>query len=186
MELLDPGASKAFAVADHQIAHIYVNDKTKLLEVKKIIEKTEGVELVLDDEGKKKYGIDNSRAGDLVAIADKDSWFTYYYWYDDAKAADFARTVEIHKKPGYDPVELFFDPKIKLLYPRLIGKLIKKKAGFLTMMDVIPLDATLVKGSHGRINDDENDCPLLITKEIVAANRIDSTVVYNVILSHVE
>lgn len=186
LELLDPGASKAFAVADHQVAHIYVNDKDKLSEVKQIVEKTEGVELVLDEDGKRKYGIDNSRAGDLIAIADKDSWFTYYYWNDDTKAPDFARIVEIHKKPGYDPVELFFDPNIKLLYPRLIGKLVKKKIGFRTLMDVIPLDATLVKGSHGRINADENDCPVLITKEIVASKRIESTDVYNVILSHVE
>lgn len=187
LELLDPGASKAFAVADHQIAHIYVNDKQKISEVRSIIENTEGVEMVLGEEEKKMWRISNSRSGDLIAVANKESWFTYYYWMDDRKAPDFARTVEIHKKPGYDPVELFFNPEIKMLYPCLVYKLIKKKLGFRTLMDVIPLDASLVKGSHGRLSEDEREQPVLITKNTTIEDslNIDSTDVFDIIVSHV-
>ena len=164
LELLDAGESQAFAVSDHQVAHVYINDQSKKGMVKKILEETPGVELVLDDEGKKKHHINHQRAGDFVVVAAENHWFTYYYWLDDNKAPDFARTVDIHKKPGYDPVEMFFDPKKKLLFPRLAIKLLKKKLGFRTLMDVIPLDATLVKGSHGRINISEQDKPVLICK----------------------
>src|SRR5690606_35737244 len=110
LETLDAGTSKAFAVADHQVAHIHVNDLSILPQVKKLLENTPGVELVLDEPGKKKHQIDHERAGDLVVMADKDSWFTYYFWLDDAKAPDYARCVDIHKKPGYDPVELVLNP----------------------------------------------------------------------------
>jgi predicted AlkP superfamily pyrophosphatase or phosphodiesterase len=186
MELLDPGASKAFAVADHQIAHIYVNDKNKIEQVRRIIEETKGVEYVLGENEKGIQRINHKRSGDLIAIADKKSWFSYYYWMDDKKAPDFARTVEIHKKPGYDPAELFFDPTIKFLYPKLIVKLLKKKMGFRTLMDVIPLDASLIKGSHGRINENELDCPIVISEETMSSKILESTEVFNLILSQVE
>jgi predicted AlkP superfamily pyrophosphatase or phosphodiesterase len=188
LELLDPGASKAFAVADHQIAHIYIQDKSILDKVKSIIEKTKGVESVLGHEEKKNLKISNSRSGDLIAVAEKESWFSYYYWLEDKKAPDFARTVEIHKKPGYDPVELFFDPNIKMLYPKLMYKLLMKKIGFRTLMDVISLDASLVKGSHGRVNEDENECPVFISndKNTIGNTRIESTEVFKKIISQVE
>lgn len=188
MELLDAGASKAFAVADHQAAHIYVKDKSTIPQIRKIVEQTEGVEYVLGEEEKKAGKISNPRSGDLIAVAEKDSWFSYYYWMDDLKAPDFARTVDIHKKPGYDPAELFFDPEIKLLYPRLLLKLMKKKLGFRTLMNVIPLDASLVKGSHGRASGDENDCPVIISKSgnFDGLSKLDSTDVFFVILSHLE
>ncbi|UBM58504.1 alkaline phosphatase family protein [Marinilongibacter aquaticus] len=150
LELLDGGQSKAFAVSDHQIAHVYVQDKAVLPQVKERLAALPGVELVLDDEGKEKYNIAHERAGDLVLLADKDSWFTYYYWLDDAKAPDFARTVDIHKKPGYDPAEMFFDPEKSVVMLRAALKLLGKKLGFRTTMDLIGLDATLIKGSHGR------------------------------------
>ncbi len=113
LELLDPGASAAFAVADHQVAHVYVNDPARLGAVRALLEQTPGVERVLDEAGKVAAGIDHERAGDLIAIAAPDAWFTYYYWLDDRRAPDFARTVDIHRKPGYDPVELFLDPAIR-------------------------------------------------------------------------
>ena len=112
-ELLDAGASPAFAVADHQVAHVYVNDASRLGAIRSLIESTPGVERVLDGAGKREFGIDHPRSGDLIAIAQPDAWFTYYYWQDDERAPDFARTVEIHRKPGYDPVELFLDPTIR-------------------------------------------------------------------------
>ena len=149
-ELLDAGASVAFAVADHQVAHIYVNDPSRLAAVRTIVESMPGVERVLDARGKDEWHIGHPRSGELVAIASPDAWFTYYYWLDDARAADFARTVEIHRKPGYDPVELFLDPAITLPALTVGWKLARRKLGFRTLLDVIPLDATLVKGSHGR------------------------------------
>lgn len=158
LELLDAGASKAFVVADHQVAHIYINDPAVKEQVKTILENTPGIALILDEEGKKKYGIDHSRAGDFVAVAKPESWFTYYFWLDDAVAPDYARCVDIHKKPGYDPVEMFMSSK-----PRAAYKLLRKKAGFRYVMDVIPLDATLIGGSHGSVDTPQEFHPVLIT-----------------------
>ncbi len=162
-ELLDAGASKAFAVADHQIAHVYLNDKNLLSEVRNLLEQTPGVGQVLGASEKKTHGLDHPRAGDLVAIADKDSWFSYYFWLDDEKAPDYARMVDIHKKPGYDPVEMFVDPKIRFPMLKVGTKLVKKKLGFRMLMDLIPLDANLIKGSHGRIPENQEDWPVFIT-----------------------
>jgi predicted AlkP superfamily pyrophosphatase or phosphodiesterase len=147
LELLDAGASKAFVVADHQIAHVYINDASVTEKVKGLLKGVKGIELILDREEQKKYHINHERAGDLVVVADEKSWFTYYFWLDDAVAPDYARCVDIHKKPGYDPVEMFMTSKGRAAY-----KLLRKLAGFRYVMDVIPLDATLIKGSHGRTN----------------------------------
>jgi predicted AlkP superfamily pyrophosphatase or phosphodiesterase len=161
-ELLDCGASKVFALADHQVAHIYVNDPTLLQEVQSLLESTAGISSVLDNVLKRVEGLDNHRSGDLIAVADARSWFTYYYWQDDHRAPDFARCVDIHRKPGYDPVELFLDPAISMPRLKIASKLAKKKLGMRMLMDVIPLDATLVKGSHGRIPEDQADWPVLV------------------------
>jgi predicted AlkP superfamily pyrophosphatase or phosphodiesterase len=188
LELLDAGASQAFAVADHQICHIYINDKSKLHKIKQLLSGVGGIELLLDEEGKKKYHLDHARSGDLVAIADKESWFTYYYWLDDARAPDFARLVDIHKKIGYDPVEMFTNPNIKVL-PAVVGwKLLKKKMGFRTLMDLIPLDATLIRGSHGRTPENNQDKPLIISplKDNLSTELILSTQVFEVILQNLE
>lgn len=186
LETLDAGTSKAFAVADHQVAHIHVNDLSILPQVKKLLENTPGVELVLDTEGKKKHQIDHERAGDLVVMADKDSWFTYYFWLDDAKAPDYARCVDIHKKPGYDPVELVLNPAIKIPMLTVGSKVLKKKLGFRYLMDVIPLDATLVKGAHGRLSEDDLDKPLLVANEkLMNQKSLKPTEVFDVILKAV-
>jgi predicted AlkP superfamily pyrophosphatase or phosphodiesterase len=182
-ETLDAGTSAVFAVADHQVAHIHVNDKSKLAEVKTLLEKTPGVEKVLDEAGKKSYHIDHERSGDLVVIADADSWFTYYFWLDDAKAPDYARCVDIHRKPGYDPVELILDPKIKIPLLTVGAKVLKKKLGFRYLMDVIPLDATLVKGAHGRIPESDLDKPLFVSGSAInSADNIQPTEVFDLIL----
>jgi predicted AlkP superfamily pyrophosphatase or phosphodiesterase len=162
LELLDCGASKVFAIADHQIAHIYVNDASLLPAVRAAVEGVAGVARVLDAEGKRAAGLDHPRAGDLVAFSAEDSWFTYYYWEDDRKAPDFARCVDIHRKYGYDPVELFVNPALSLPKLRIVGKLLRKKLGFRMLMDVIPLDAGLVKGSHGTCPADSSEWPVLI------------------------
>lgn len=186
-ELLDPGASDAFAVADHQIAHVYVRDRSRLASVKTLLEALPGVERVLDAESKPAFGLDHPRTGELIALSDADSWFTYYHWVDDDRAPDYARTVEIHRKPGYDPVELFLDPAIG--NPKLaVGwRLAKRKLGFRTLMDVIPLDAGLVKGSHGRITDDPADGPIFISSDaaLMPAGDIAATEVKGLILAHI-
>lgn len=186
LETLDAGGSRAFATADHQLAHVYVRNPDNIPAVKKLLEQTPGIELVLNNEGKKQYHLDHMRAGDLVAVADKKSWFTYYFWLDDAKAPDYARCVDIHRKPGYDPVETFADPSIPLLPLKVAGKLLKKKLGFRYLMDVIPLDATLVKGSHGRINENKLDRPLFVTqdKSLLSSDVLEPTEVFDLILKH--
>lgn len=180
-ELLDAGISKAFAIADHQIAHIYINDPSEKARVKSILENTKGIALVLDEEGKKEHHLYHERSGDLVVMADADSWFTYYYWLDDAKAPDYARLVDIHRKPGYDPVEMFMNPANPFIKLRAAYKLARKLLGFRYLMDVIPLDATLVKGSHGATNISKEYYPILISDQKIGDGEINATDVYDVI-----
>lgn len=161
-ETLELGSSKVFAIADHQVAHIYVNDPSLLNEVRALLEATPGVQQVLGKSEKYYAGLEHERSGDLIAIADSQSWFTYYYWLKDSLAPDFASCVDIHRKCGYDPVELFLDPKLKLPKLKIGLKLAKKMLGMRMLMDVIPLDADLVKGSHGRVPEDRQDWPVLI------------------------
>ncbi len=181
LELLDAGASRAFAVADHQIAHVYCNDSLLIPKVKALLESQEGVEKVLITKNIKE--LSHERAGELLVIAEPDAWFTYYYWLDDRRAPDFARTVDIHRKPGYDPVEMFMDPEKRLIFLRVLGKLMKKKIGFRTLMDFIPLDANLVKGSHGRVPEDPNDFPIFIsgTPGLVDKKNIEAADVYHLL-----
>jgi predicted AlkP superfamily pyrophosphatase or phosphodiesterase len=186
-ELLDAGASRVFAMADHQIAHVYVRDPADIPAVASLLRSIPGVERVLDDAGKREMGLDHPRSGELVAIADARSWFTYYYFLDEARAPDFARTVDIHRKPGYDPVELFVDPTIPLPKLKIASKLLRKAIGMRYLMDVISLDATLVKGSHGRPTDKPEDGPLFITSapDLVGAGPIAATDVKALLLDHV-
>ncbi|WP_297694154.1 alkaline phosphatase family protein [uncultured Eudoraea sp.] len=183
LELLDAGASKAFAVADHQIAHVYLNDPATKKRVKKLLEGIDGIERVLSTSELEATNLNHDRCGDLVLIAEKNSWFTYYFWMDDAKAPDYARMVDIHKKPGYDPVEMFTDPDDKFVMPKVILKLLKKKLGFRTVMNIIPLKADLVKGSHGRLPEDMTDYPIFITNNRSSLNRelYKSTEVYGLL-----
>ena len=183
LELLDAGASKAFGVADHQIAHIYLNDPTIESKVKELLKGIEGIDRVLSHNELQEAHLNHGRCGDLLLIADKDSWFTYYFWMDDSKAPDYANMVDIHKKPGYDPVEMFTDPDDKFVMLKVILKLIKKKLGFRTVMNIIPLKANLVKGSHGRIPEDQSDYPVFITnnKGSLKQELFKSTEVYQLI-----
>jgi predicted AlkP superfamily pyrophosphatase or phosphodiesterase len=186
-EYLDPGQSKAFAVSDHQIAHIYIKNRADIPAVKRILEKVPGIEMVLDEEGKRAYGLDHERSGELVLISEHDSWFTYYFWEDDEKAPDYARTVNIHAKPGYDPCELFLDPAISFPQLNIVWTLLKKILGFRYLMEVIPLDAGLVKGSHGRVTDRDDEGPIFMTTEpkLLNAQTIRSINVADRILDHV-
>ncbi|WUH90943.1 alkaline phosphatase family protein [Streptomyces sp. NBC_00433] len=165
MEYLDPWTSRAFAVADHQIAHVYVPDPADLPLVRKLCAELPGVAEVLGGPEKAAFGLDHPRAGDLVLVAEPDAWFTYYYWLDDARAPDFARLVEIHRKPGYDPAELFFDPAAPGAAKRRAGvALARKKLGLRYLMTAIGLDAgaAAVRGTHGRLPLDPQDGPVLL------------------------
>lgn len=166
LELLDAGASRAFATADHQVAHVYVKNKSEIGDWKKQIEKLQGVKLVLDKEEQKAYGINHKRSGDLLLVAEDEAWFTYYFWKDDSKAPDYARMVDIHKKPGYDPVEMFMNPKNPFIKLKAGFILLKKILGFRYTMNVIPLDAKLIKGSHGSPFVSEEYYPILIGKNL--------------------
>jgi predicted AlkP superfamily pyrophosphatase or phosphodiesterase len=153
-EMLMPGDSAAFAVADHQLAHIYVRDPSRIAEVRQLLQQVPGVDQVFEPHD---LELDHPRSGQLITLAKADSWFTYYYWQDDELAPDFARTVDIHRKPGYDPCELFMTSKF-----RAMSRVAQKKLGFRYKMDVIPLDPTLVRGSHGIHPAAAEDGPLVI------------------------
>lgn len=161
-ELLDPIASSAYAVADHQIAHIYISRPELVAPVRRLLSTIPGVENIWAGAERGELGLDHPRSGELVVMADRHAWFTYYYWQDDARAPDFARTVEIHRKPGYDPAELFVDAGIRFPKLAVAWRLGKRLLGFRSLMNVIGLDASLVKGSHGRPVDDAQDGPLLL------------------------
>jgi predicted AlkP superfamily pyrophosphatase or phosphodiesterase len=139
-EMLDTNESKAFAVADHQLAHLYLKGAPEKA-IRSELEGLDGVDRIVEPG---ELELDHSRSGDLIVLAKPDAWFAYPYWLDDARAPDFARTVDIHRKPGYDPCELFLTSPAKAAF-----RLLQKKLGFRYRMDVIPLDASLVKGSHG-------------------------------------
>ena len=179
LELMDAGASSAFAVADHQVAHIYIKDKYLLPVIKALFENAAGIAAVLDKAGQAAHHIHHERSGDLVLIAASDSWFSYYFWNDDQRAPDYARCVDIHKKPGYDPVEMFMTSKLLAAY-----KLLKKKLGFRYVMNVIPLNASLVKGSHGSpfVTDDYK--PLLITESDSLKQQLSATDIHDIIWQH--
>ncbi len=187
-EILDPGASPAFAVADHQLAHVYVRPDTPTAAVQELIAGLDGVDTVLDQEGKRAWGLDHPRSGELVAVSKPDRWFSYYYWLDDDRAPDFARTVDIHRKPGYDPVELFIDPAIRWPMLAVGWRLGKRRLGLRTLLDVISLrDTRLVKGSHGRPTDDPEAGPLVIGSEpdLMLDGPIAATGFKDLVLDHI-
>ncbi len=184
-EMIDLGASRAFAIADHQVAHVYVNDAEIKDEVESLMKSTDGVEEVLSGGRLEDTGMNHWRSGDLVAVADAESWFTYYYWMDDRVAPDYARCVDIHRKPGYDPVELFIDPAIRFPRLKLAKRLAAKKLGMRTLMDFIPLDAGLVRGSHGREPENKKDWPILAGafKNLPENGELPATEVFGHLLS---
>lgn len=152
-EMLLPGDSRAFAVVDHQVAHVYLSDLGLRLRVQRLLEAEAGIAAVVLPE---ELSLGHDRSGDLIVLSEPDAWFSYYYWLEDRYAPDFARTVDIHRKPGYDPCELFMTSRARAMF-----RLMQKKLGFRMKMDVIPLDAGLVGGSHGLVNAPEHN-PLVI------------------------
>ncbi len=187
-ELLDAGASRAFAVADHQVAHVYVRDPEDVARTRKLLEKLDGVAEVLDEAGKQAVGLDHPRSGELVAVASPEAWFTYYYWLDDARAPDFAPTVDVHRKPGYDPAELFLASEDAGTKLRIAWRLAQKTLGFRYLMDVIPTHGSWVRGSHGRLPDDPQHGPVLLSSvHSLAPSKPPAVIdVFDLILTHLD
>ncbi len=187
-ELLDPGISQAFAVADHQVAHVYINDPAVLPLVERELKNTPGIAHVYAGDARRIIDLDHSRSGELIAVAEPDAWFTYYYWLDESRRPDFADTVDIHRKPGYDPVELFLNPEIKFPKAKIAWTLAKRKLGFHPPMNVISTDATLVKGSHGIAPASPDRGALFITSHPNALDsaRLSPLAVRDVILNHLK
>ncbi len=175
-QLLDAGASRAFAVADHQCAHVYVRDPEDVAGVRALLAGTDGVARVLDAGAQRELGIDHERSGELVCIAAPGCWFAYHYWLDEARRPDFATTVDIHRKPGYDPTELFVDPTLRFPKLRVARRLAQKLCGFRYLMDVIGTDPSLVRGSHGRLFDDPEAGPVFVcSRRDGAVDRVAAT-----------
>ncbi|MGO1235906.1 MAG: alkaline phosphatase family protein [Microbacterium gubbeenense] len=185
LEQLDPWTSRAFAVSDHQVAHVYVNDPADLARTADVLRELPGVDLVLDREHQAAYGIDHERAGELVVVAEPGAWFTYYFWLDDDRAPEYARAVDIHKKPGYDPAELFMNPADPLAKAKAGMNLVKKKLGLRYAMSTVPLDGSYVRGTHGRLPDSLHDTPLLICSDPSligdGVDSIDATAVHELL-----
>jgi predicted AlkP superfamily pyrophosphatase or phosphodiesterase len=161
-EQLDTFASRAFAVCDHQIAHIYVRDPDFIARPLEILSRLPGVGKVFAGAKRAEIGLDHPRSGEVILLSDPDAWFAYPFWLDDAQAPDYARTVAIHQKPGFDPCELFVDPAIRFPTARVVRRILQKKLGFRMKMDVVPLDASIVRGSHGLAAHDDADRPIWI------------------------
>jgi predicted AlkP superfamily pyrophosphatase or phosphodiesterase len=161
-EQLDLYGSRAFAVVDHQLAHVYVRDAEDIPRVKELLTPVPGVAKILSGEERAEIHLDHDRSGEIILLAEPDAWFAYPFWLDDAVAPDYARSVAIHHKPGFDPCELFFDPKLRFPKLHAARRLVQKKLGFRMTMDVVPLDAAIVRGSHGLAAADPLDRPILI------------------------
>lgn len=152
-EMLDVHESRAFAVCDHQCAHVYVKAPADVAPVRRQLEATEGVARALNREAQAELQIDHERSGELVVLSEPDAWFAYPFWLDDELAPDYARSVDIHRKPGYDPCELFLDGS----KAKMGATLMRKKLGFRYRFKSCPLDASIVKGSHGLVPSDPHD-----------------------------
>jgi len=160
-EMLDVHDSRAFAVCDHQVAHVYVREPADVPAVRGVLEGVAGVGRVLDAAGRAELQVDHANAGELLALSTADAWFAYPYWLDDANAPDFARSVDIHRKPGYDPCELFLAGSKAGMGLTLA----RKKVGLRYRFKSCPLDASLVKGSHGLPPADVLDGPVMACSE---------------------
>ena len=184
-EVFDPFVSRAFAVCDHQLAHIYVRNPLDRPAVAELIRALPGVARIAEGPERAELGLDHPRSGDLIALSDADAWFAYPFWLDDRLAPDYARTVDIHRKPGYDPCELLFDPILTWPKGRVIRRLIQKKLGFRTLFDVVPLDPGLVGGSHGLRATRDEDRPLVIGtgQPPASANGVPTEAVRDLVLA---
>ena len=155
--------------------------------VERELKSTPGISHVYAGDARRVIDLDHARSGELIVLAEPDSWFTYYYWLDEAKRPDYADTVDIHRKPGYDPVELFLDPGIKFPKAKIGWTLAKRKLGLRPAMNVISTNAMLVKGSHGVAPSSPDRSPLFLTNspDHLRSERVSPISVRDLILAHV-
>lgn len=161
-EQLDLFASRAFAVCDHQLAHVYIGDPADIECVRDALAPLPGVARILVGDERSEIGLQHDRSGELILLSEPSAWFAYPFWLDDHRAPDYARNVAIHAKPGFDPCELFLDPKLAFPKLRVARKLLQKKLGFRMKLDVVPLDPSIVRGSHGLQAANDEDRPIWI------------------------
>ena len=147
-EYLDAGQSDAFAVPDHQIAHVYVKDHQRISETVSLLRETRGVEHVYT--GTERGELAHERCGEIVVVADSVHWFSHDWWEHSSSAPEYQQTVDIHAKPGYDPRELLLAKGWRGSKARIALKLLAKSVGFKAQFDVISLDTSRIRGSHGR------------------------------------
>ncbi|HEX4131791.1 MAG TPA: nucleotide pyrophosphatase/phosphodiesterase family protein [Pirellulales bacterium] len=161
-EYLDLANSAAWALVDHQFSHIFVRDAGSVGRVVDLFRKREGIAEVLAGDERARYELDHPRSGEVVLVSSANSWQAYYWWQDDARAPPFARTVDIHRKPGYDPVELHFDPATKS----------------------IPLDARRVRGSHGAPARDDAQRGIIVASQrgVLVGGNVADTDVFGLVL----
>jgi len=166
VEHLDFEHSRAFAMVDHQCSHVFVadGDERTAKKVAELFRHQPGVTEVLVGSERARYCLDHPRSGEVVLVSTPESWQAYYWWLDDARAPRFARSVDIHRKPGYDPVELFFDPATKS----------------------IPLDASRVKGTHGAPATDPSQKTVVLASEPLrfAGPTVADTDLFGLVLKH--
>jgi len=182
-DLLDVHRSQAFAVCDHQLAHVHLSADADRAIIRKILTELDGVERVIDGDDLVSIGLSHRRSGDLVLLAEPGCWFAYPWWNDESRAPDFARTVDIHRKPGYDPAELFLDPELSWPRLKIATRLLQKKLGMRSLLDVISTDPSMVRGSHGRLPSSEELGPVLLRSWGNDTAPIKATQVHDEILS---
>jgi len=182
-ENVDLFASRAVAVCDHQLAHVYVTKPDDRQRVLDVLAEEPTVARTFVGAARGEIGLDHPRSGEIVAQAHRDAWFAYPFWKDDARAPDYARCVDIHRKIGFDPAEMFFDPGLSAPKLKAAWRLLQKKLGFRMLMDVIPLDPSIVRGSHGLPEADSLDRPLLIGDEAPPAEDLSLTNVHGVLMT---
>jgi predicted AlkP superfamily pyrophosphatase or phosphodiesterase len=185
-EQLDAYGSRAFAVCDHQLAHVYVQDAADVPRVRDVLGAVPGVGQVLVGDERAAVQLDHPRSGEVVLLSEPDAWFAYPFWLDDRLAPDYARAVAIHHKPGFDPCELFFDPQLRAPKLHAARRLIQKKLGFRMTMDVVPLDAAIVRGSHGLPAADARDRAILIGHGPHPGDDVPMTAVRDLVLNALE
>ncbi|MEM9410494.1 MAG: nucleotide pyrophosphatase/phosphodiesterase family protein [Planctomycetota bacterium] len=159
-EHLDFANSEAWALVDHQFSHVFVQDRARVKEIANRLQSLEGIQTILAGEDRAKLSMDHDRSGEILLVSEPNSWQAYYWWNDDQLAPEFATNVDIHRKPGYDPIELHFDMATKS----------------------VPLDATLAKGSHGApANSDPQKGVFLSSMMSNSPEQIAETDVFNIV-----
>jgi predicted AlkP superfamily pyrophosphatase or phosphodiesterase len=166
-ELIDVPESPVVPVVDHQVAHLTVDDPGVRAETAALLRSLPGVGDVYVGDERSAVGLDHPHAGEIVAFSEPSRWFAYPYWLAPDRAPDFAPTVDIHRKPGYDPLEMSFAPRLRLPKVHVMRRLVARRLGFRNLIDVVPVDreAEFVRGSHGVAPSDPEDGPVIVTDD---------------------